>query len=173
MTSHRVATAALLAATVVLAGCGQTPTLLATPTRPDPASTSTVGAEQTGPSAQGTAIVTRVVDGDTLVAGGRTIRVVGIDTPERGQCGYAQATANLKRLTLGETVNLTAPGKRDTDRYGRLLRYVDVGPVDAGLKQITSGYANARYDSRDGYGRHPREDLYVAADQQTTHMCAR
>ena len=26
------------------------------------------------------------------------------------------------------------------------------------------GRAIARYDSRDGYGRHPREDTYVAAD---------
>jgi hypothetical protein len=30
---------------------------------------------------------------------------------------------------------------------------------------IEQGLAIARYDSRDGYGRHTREDTYVAADQ--------
>src|SRR5690349_14067023 len=40
-----------------------------------------------------TYVVTRVVDGDTVELGtGQTVRLVGIDTPERGQCGYDQAT---------------------------------------------------------------------------------
>ena len=50
------------------------------------------------------------------------------------------------------------------DRYGRLLRYVDVNGVDAGLRQIKQGQAVARYDSRDGYGTHARETAYVSAD---------
>ena len=51
------------------------------------------------------------------------------------------------------------------DGYGRLLRYVDsAGGVDAGLQMINQGWAIARYDSRDGYGRHAREASYVAAD---------
>ena len=52
----------------------------------------------------------------------------------------------------------------DTDRYGRLLRYVDIAGADAGLTLIEEGFAIARYDSRDGYGRHDREDTYVAED---------
>ena len=31
--------------------------------------------------------------------------------------------------------------------------------------------AVARYDSRDGYGRHPREDAYVAADAASLPIC--
>ena len=53
------------------------------------------------------------------------------------------------------------------DRYGRSLRYVDVDGVDAGLRLITQGYAVARYDSRDGYGRHAREAAYVRADARS------
>jgi hypothetical protein len=91
---------------------------------------------------------------------------VGIDTPEVGECGYDQASAALSRLVLGKQVTLTRSDE-DRDRYGRLLRYVDVGPVDAGLRQIRSGLATARYDSRDGYGFHPREPRYVAADRSS------
>ncbi|WP_167880498.1 thermonuclease family protein [Nocardioides guangzhouensis] len=105
-----------------------------------------------------------VVDGDTIELGnGDTVRIVGIDTPERGQCGYEKASDNMARLVLGKRVRL-AESDEDTDRYGRLLRYVDIGSVDAGLAQIKQGYAIARYDSRDGYGFHPREPIYIKAD---------
>lgn len=50
-------------------------------------------------------------------------------------------------------------GRRDVGSS----RYVEVGGADAGLKLIADGWAIA-HDSRDGYGRHPREDAYVAAD---------
>jgi endonuclease YncB( thermonuclease family) len=114
-----------------------------------------------------TYLVTRVIDGDTVELGnGQGVRVVGIDTPERGECGYDAATANMERLVLGKRVRLTMSDE-DTDRYGRLLRYVDVGGRDAGLAQINAGLAIARYDSRDGYGYHERENRYVAADKAT------
>ncbi len=34
---------------------------------------------------------------------------------------------------------------------------------------IEMGLARSRYDSRDGYGRHDREDAYIAADQASTN----
>lgn len=115
----------------------------------------------------------RVVDGDTIVtSAGDTVRLAGIDTPERGQCGYSEATANLRRTLAGNTLTLTKAGITDRDRYGRLIRYVDVGEQDAGMDQIMGGFARARYDSRDGYGRHPRQDDYVAADAATPSICA-
>ncbi len=112
-------------------------------------------------------LVTRVIDGDTVELGtGAAVRLVGIDTPEEGDCGYDQATQNMVRLVQGQRV-LLVRSDEDTDRYGRLLRYVDRGDVDAGLRQIQSGWAIARYDSRDGYGFHARENRYIAADRAT------
>jgi endonuclease YncB( thermonuclease family) len=112
-----------------------------------------------------TYLVTRAIDGDTIeLANGQVVRIVGIDTPEVGDCGYDAATAKMERLVLGERVRLAASDE-DKDRYGRLLRYVNVGKRDAGLQQIKAGLAIARYDSRDGYGHHPREDRYIAADR--------
>jgi hypothetical protein len=50
---------------------------------------------------------------------------------------------------------------------------VDVDGKDAGLQLIKSGLAIARYDSRDGYGFHPREPKYIAADEASPDVtCA-
>lgn len=117
-----------------------------------------------------TYLVARVVDGDTVELGnGESVRVVGIDTPERGECGYAEATAHMERLVLGKRVRL-GMSDEDRDRYDRLLRYVNIGRTDTGLKQIERGLAIARYDSRDGYGYHSRENRYIAADKATPNL---
>ena len=114
-----------------------------------------------------TFLVVRAVDGDTIeLANGDHVRVLGIDTPERGECGYDKAAVKMARMVVGKRVRLTSAGE-DRDRYDRLLRYVDVGKRDAGLAQINAGRAIARYDSRDGYGYHPRENKYIAADKAT------
>jgi hypothetical protein len=86
-----------------------------------------------------------------------------------GECGYDRATVALARLVSGKQVRL-ALSDEDRDRYGRLLRYVDVGAIDAGLRQIRSGLAIPRYDSRDGYGFHPREPRYVVADRASRNL---
>lgn len=125
-----------------------------------------------GPSR--TYLVTHVVDGDTVdLADGERVRLVGIDTPEVGECGYEQSSQALARLVLDRQVELVVSDE-DRDGYGRLLRYVDVGGVDAGLQLVRDGLAVARYDSRDGYGFHPREPQYVAADRGSrAPTCAR
>src|SRR4051812_38532832 len=76
-------------------------------------------------SAAGTAArITSVVDGDTVKTSTRaTIRLIGIDTPESGQCGAATATALMKKYVLDQPVTLTK-GPTDRDRYGRYLRHV-------------------------------------------------
>ena len=138
------------------------PTTPVAPSAPTAPATATASAKWT---------VTKVVDGDTIWASraGIThkVRIIGIDTPEIGQCGYSEATRNLRSIIGGRTVTLTAGARDDADRYGRLLRYVDVNGVDAGLRQVKQGFAIARYDSRDGYGRHDRESAYVRADRSS------
>lgn len=136
-------------------------TATSTPT-PNPTVTPTPSPKPT-PKPR-TFLVTHVVDGDTVdLANGESVRLVGIDTPETGECGYARARDALAGLVEGRRVRLVRPTE-DRDRYGRLLRYVDVGSTDAGLRLIRRGLAIARYDSRDGYGFHARERTYIEAD---------
>lgn len=113
--------------------------------------------------------VTDVIDGDTIDTTAGRVRVIGIDTPERGECNFGPATSQLRSdiASYGNTVVLVPVADRDdTDRYGRLLRYIDAPDgTDLGRNLLLSGLAIARYDSRDGYGRHPRQDDYVAVDE--------
>ncbi len=68
--------------------------------------------------------VTRVIDGDTVVvSGGEHVRLIGVDTPERGDCFSRAATAEARRLAGGRAVRLRFDAER-RDRYGRLLAYV-------------------------------------------------
>lgn len=151
-------------------------------TEPQPAETVTVTAEpqpvetaEPTPEPEPTQApelwdVVDVVDGDTIDVRApdgteERIRFIGIDTPERGECGYGEASTALADLVFGQQVRLVAGAVDNRDRYDRLLRYVDVDGTDAGKRLLESGLAVARYDSRDGYGRHTREDEFIAADE--------
>ena len=91
--------------------------------------------------------VTYVVDGDTVdvrLTSGRTerIRLIGIDTPERGQCDAAKATGYARSLAQGRATVLHGDATQATrDRYGRLLAYVWIGGRDLGYQQLARGLA--------------------------------
>lgn len=118
--------------------------------------------------------VTHIVDGDTLdVDDGRyRVRLLGIDTPERGECGFAEATEKLRALVDGQLVELVAnPDGADFDRFGRKLAFVDVAGVDAGAELISAGLAIPRYNSTDGFDAHPREAYYDELARTATLLC--
>jgi micrococcal nuclease len=104
--------------------------------------------------------VQRVVDGDTLVVivRGReeTVRLIGIDTPERAphECGYRAATRALERLAEGRRVELVPDPTQDRrDRYGRLLAYVDTpAGRDLGEAVVRAGWARV-YVFEDPFAR--------------------
>jgi micrococcal nuclease len=89
--------------------------------------------------------VVAVVDGDTIdvLLGGQTqrVRYILINTPEAGEPFGAAATAANRALVEDKTVTLVKDVS-ETDRFGRLLRYVylpDGGFVNAEL--VRQGYA--------------------------------
>ncbi|MCR2825394.1 thermonuclease family protein [Microbacterium sp. zg.Y909] len=116
------------------------------------------------PTAQ-TVDVLAITDGDTIDTTEGKVRLIGIDTPERGEAGYADAAADLGAfLSAGPVTLVAVTGHDDADRYGRLLRYVRVDGRDAGTHMLQTGWAVARYDSRDGYDGHPLEAEYIELD---------
>ena len=86
--------------------------------------------------------VERVVDGDTLVLeGGERVRLLGIDTPEKGQHLFKESTDFLRNLTGKRTVILEKDVS-ERDKYGRLLRYVHLGDVFVNVELVKRGYAS-------------------------------
>ena len=113
--------------------------------------------------------VIRVIDGDTVViTGDERVRLIGIDTPENGQCGFSEAKQALEKLLASGSAIFYSGTTSDKDKYDRLLRYIEVEGIDVGLNLISNGFAIARYDSRDGYGPHDRESEYITADKNST-----
>jgi endonuclease YncB( thermonuclease family) len=115
-----------------------------------------------------TARIVRWKDGDTVVTSRGTVRIIGIDTPERGRCGYVAATRHAKRVApAGSSVRLMDPRSvKHPDRYGRKLRYLQTrSGRNVGLSRIRDR-ARARYDSRDGYQYHPRQASYHGGRQR-------
>ena len=102
------------------------------------------------------AAVTSVVDGDTVdaqVSGGPALRVrlIGIDTPERGGCGTDQGTAYMEQLALGRNVTLVSDPTQDAiDSFGRSLFYVDRDDgLDVGREMVRAGWAEVFVFERD------------------------
>ncbi len=77
-----------------------------------------------------TTYATRIIDGDTIeIAGKEKVRLLGIDTPEKGQYYYQEAKDRLTELIGGKEIILE-PDQTNKDKYDRLLRYVYVNRTD-------------------------------------------
>ncbi len=91
--------------------------------------------------------VVKVVDGDTIeIEGGARVRYIGVDTPETVkpatpvQCFGKEASAKNKELLEGKIVELEKDVS-ETDRYGRLLRYVYIGDIFVNKYLVDEGFA--------------------------------
>lgn len=87
--------------------------------------------------------MTCVVDGDTIMSGQRTIRVIGIDAPEihpprcpaEAQQGEAAAQMLLTLMNQGP-VALAGPAPPVHDEYGRELRHLLRARADGSVQSI-------------------------------------
>lgn len=125
-----------------------TPTVSATPTpKPSPSA-------KPKPAAAAPALlaVVGVVDGDTIKVrvGGVTerVRVIGIDTPELkgGECYAQQASSRMQSLVQSTKVRLVRDRSQDDrDRYGRLLRHVQLADGRQVAKILIAGGYGEEY----------------------------
>ena len=98
----------------------------------------------------GTAAEVTVLDGETLRLGDRTLRLKGLDAPERGEmcrsptgqsvdCAAA-AAAELSRLVRGRALTCEVQGR---DSFGRGLGRCDAGGTNVNQALIAAGFAIA------------------------------
>lgn len=98
------------------------------------------------------AVVVDVVDGDTIKVSidgiQKTVRYIGIDTPEtvdpRRPVGCFGIEAKEKNIQLVQNQTVTLEKDvSETDKYGRLLRYVYVGDTLINQLLVSEGFAHA------------------------------
>ncbi len=94
--------------------------------------------------------VIKVVDGDTIkLENGQTVRYIGVDTPETVdprkavQCFGKEASSKNKELVEGKNVRLEKDVS-ETDKYGRLLRYVYIDNIFVNDYLARQGFAYAK-----------------------------
>jgi micrococcal nuclease len=98
-------------------------------------------------------IVTKIIDGDTIVvSGGETVRLLGMDTDERGYPCYTSAKKRLENLALGKEVTLER-GEENKDQYGRLLRYIFLENNNVNVQLVREGMAIARLENNKLYAQ--------------------
>lgn len=126
-------------------------------------------------------LVTRVVDGDTVhvsVAGHDVdVRLLGVDTPETKkpgtpiQCGGPQATVFAHQHLDGQQVTLTGdPTQQDTDRYHRLLRYIQLPDgSDYSVDVAAAGWARSYVYARKPVQEHAKIEA-AQTQAQNAHL---
>lgn len=80
----------------------------------------------------------RVVDGDTIVASGKKIRLWGINAPEKGQPLFNVATMYLKAILAEGGL---ACKFIEYDRYQRSVMHCSVSGADVGSMMVQMGMA--------------------------------
>ena len=165
-----------------------TPTLAPTST-PTPTTTSTP-TPHTTPTFTPTGIpgairvettCVRVIDGDTievLINGvSYKVRYIGIDTPEMNdprpavQALAEEATMVNGNLVDGKVVELEKDVS-ETDRYGRLLRYVYVGDMFVNAELVALGYAQVATYPPDVRYEDPFLQLQIQAQEASLGLWA-
>jgi micrococcal nuclease len=111
---------------------------------PEPSSNSIDSTDTAQPGE--VARVLRVIDGDTIdveINGERQrVRYIGMNTPERNEPCFEEATSANVELVQGKTVILVKDTS-ETDQFDRLLRYVYVGETFVNQELVVQGYAEA------------------------------
>jgi micrococcal nuclease len=150
-----------------------TPATTATTTMP----TITVIATATTPTTTivtiGEATVVRVIDGDTIEVSinGKiyTVRYIGINTPETTQGKkepFGQEATNKNSELVNSRIVRLEKDVRETDDFGRLLRYVYVGNLFINAELVRLGYARATpYPPDVKY-----QELFSSLEQQAKGM---
>ncbi len=90
----------------------------------------------------------RVIDGDTIVASKRKIRIWGIDSPERAHPGYLAASWLLESLIKEGELSCKLI---DIDKYKREVMHCLIDGLDIGSMMVKAGMAKDYTKYSGGY----------------------
>ncbi len=109
-----------------------------------------------------TVFVSRIVDGDTVIGNNESIRLLGINTPEKKEKYYSEAKEFLEKRILNKTVQLKF-GKERKDLYNRTLAYIFLDNKNINLEIVENGLANYYFPFE--------KDIYYTEFQKAWNKC--
>ena len=96
--------------------------------------------------AEATGLCSKVSDGDTItVEGVGKVRLVGVNTPEKGVEGADASEYFVKKLCLNREVSIDIDDSKHTDKYGRTLAVVIVDGKNLNEMLLKEGLAEIMY----------------------------
>lgn len=91
--------------------------------------------------------ITRIIDGDTVKnSEDESIRLLGINSPEKGKPYYDKSKNFLKNKIFNKTVKLKFVNEK-RDRYDRILAYIILNGKNINLELVRRGFANFYFPS--------------------------
>lgn len=93
--------------------------------------------------------VERVIDGDTVVVNASSVRLLGINSPEKGEILYEEAKNFLEEMVLNKSLRIE---RRGFDRYDRELAYLFDDKKNINLEIVKNGFGNYYFpEGKDRY----------------------
>ncbi len=93
--------------------------------------------------------VLEIVDGDTVkLANGQTLRLLGINTPEKSMLFSEEATEFLKKLIQNRSVRIESHG---VGKYGRTLAYIFLDDRNINREILAQGLGTLYYYGKDNH----------------------
>lgn len=90
-------------------------------------------------------IVTRIIDGDNLeLETGESVRLYGINCPEKNQDFYQQAVDLTTKLALNKQIRVEYQPNYQKDTWNRILGYVFIDNTFLNLELVKSGYCEVK-----------------------------
>jgi micrococcal nuclease len=105
-----------------------------------------------------TAQVVKIIDGDTIKTNdSQTLRLLGINTPEKNQPHYNEAKQYLTTLIQNKTIQIESHGQ---DKYQRTLAHIYFNDRNINAQILNQGLATLYYYDKD----HHYEELKAAEE---------
>ncbi len=119
-----------------------------------------------------TGIVERVIDGDTAIINNDSVRLLGINSPERGEIYYEEAKYFLEGLILNKSVRLEF-GKDRYDKYYRKLAYIFIDNKNVNLELVEKGFANFYFPSGKDVYYNRFVDVWEECVKNNQNLCGK
>ena len=108
--------------------------------------------------------VTRIIDGDTIqTETSLTIRLKGINTPEKQMPFYQEATDYLTTLTQNKSIKIETYG---TDKYGRTLAHIFLNDKNINEQILKQGLGTLYYYEPDKHYKKLKQAEELARQNQ-------